>query len=79
VHTLASIFLLAAETAEKEEKDKTPFYVAGITLAAWAVIVSVIGIRRPDFPGTPGRTRIVYAISAVLVATAMSMAIVTAG
>ena len=79
MHTLASIFLLAAETAEKEEKNKTPFYIAGATLAAWAVVVSAIGITRPDFPGTPGRTRVVYGISIVLVATAMSMAIVTAG
>ena len=77
MHTLASIFLFAAETAEEHEPDKAPFYIAGGVLAAWAVIVSAIGITRPDFPGTATLTRAVYAISAVLVLVAMSMAIVT--
>jgi hypothetical protein len=79
VHALASIFLLAAETADHAEKDKTPFYVAGALLAVWAVVVSAVGITRPDFPGSGGATRAVYAISLVLVAGAMSMAIATAG
>jgi hypothetical protein len=79
VHTLASIFLFAAETAEEHQKSKTPFYVAGIALALWAVVVSAIGITRPDFPGTVARTRAVYGISFVFVIAAMSMAIVTAG
>jgi hypothetical protein len=79
VHTLATIITFAAETAEEHEKSKTPFYIAGITLAAWAVVVSVIGITRPDFPGGSGATRAVYGISLVLVVGAMSMAVVTAG
>jgi hypothetical protein len=79
MHTLATIVLFAAEKAHEEEKSKTPFYIAGGLLAAWAVIVSAIGITRPDFPGTPGRTRLVYGISIVLVAAAMSLAIATAG
>ena len=79
MHTLATIITFAAETAEEPEKSKTPFYIAGISLAVWAVIVSAIGITRPNFPGTPGRTRLVYGISIVLVATAMSMAVATAG
>jgi hypothetical protein len=79
VHTLATIITFAAETAEEHEKSKTPFYIAGITLAVWAVVVSAIGITQPDFPGTPGRTRLVYGISIVLVATTMSMAVATAG
>jgi hypothetical protein len=78
-HTLASIFLFAAETVEKHEKSKTPFYIAGGALAVWAVIVSAIGITQPEFPGTAARTRLVYGISFVLVAVAMSMAVATAG
>jgi hypothetical protein len=78
VHTLATLISLAADVASEPKKSKTPFYVAGATLALWAVVVSAIGITQPDFPGTQGRTRLVYAISFVLVVTAMAMAIVTA-
>ena len=78
MHTLATIISFAAETAEESEPSKTPFYIAGVTLAVWAVVVSAIGITRPDFPGSSGATRAVYAISSVLVVGAMSMAIVTA-
>jgi hypothetical protein len=78
VHTLASIFLLAAETAEEHaEPSKTPFYVAGGVLAAWAVVVSAIGITQPEFPRTAGMTRGVYLISAVLMIGAMATAITT--
>lgn len=79
MHAIASLFLLAAEAAEKAEKDKTPFYVAGVLLVVWAITVSALGITRPDFPGSTGATRAVYAISLVLVLGAMSMAIATAG
>ena len=78
LHTLSTIVLFAAETAEEhEEPSKTPFYIAGIALALWAVVVSAIGLTRPDFPGSAAVSRAVYAISAVLVLSAMSMAIVT--
>ena len=52
-----------------------PFYVAGGALAAWALIVTAIGVRREDFPATPGATRLVGAISIVLVVTAIGLAI----
>jgi hypothetical protein len=76
VHALVSVFVLAAEEAEK---DKTPFYVAGGLLAAWAVIVSAIGITRPDFPRGAGLMRAVFAVSIVLVAAAMTAAVATSG
>ena len=61
-----------------EETSKTAFYVAGLALTAWAVIVAFLGITRHDFP--PGRSgrNAVMAISAVLVAAAMTAAVVTA-
>ena len=52
-----------------------PFYVAGGLLAAWALIVTAIGVRRENFPATPGATRLVGAISIVLVLTAIGLAI----
>jgi multisubunit Na+/H+ antiporter MnhB subunit len=51
------------------------FYIAGGVLVAWAVILTVIGVRREDFPSTPNATRIVGAISIVLVVTAIGLAI----
>lgn len=60
-----------------EESSKTAFYVAGGALATWAVILSAIGLTRPDFPGSDGASRGVMAISAVLVIAAMAAAVVT--
>ncbi|MDX6643663.1 MAG: hypothetical protein QOD76_1625 [Solirubrobacteraceae bacterium] len=69
-------FVLAAE---KAEPSKTPFYIAGAVLAAWAVVVAVIGITRPDFPGSVMRSRLVMGLSVLLVLTAATTAVVTAG
>jgi hypothetical protein len=51
------------------------FYIAGSTLAAWALIVTAIGVTREDFPKSPGATKLVGAISIVLVVTAIGLAI----
>jgi hypothetical protein len=51
------------------------FYIAGGTLAAWALIVTAIGVTHEDFPRSPGAMRIVGAISVVLVFTAIGLAI----
>ncbi|MFL5883581.1 MAG: plastocyanin/azurin family copper-binding protein [Thermoleophilaceae bacterium] len=42
----------------------TVYHVVGIIFVCWAVIVTVLGIRRPDFPG--GAEKAVLAISVVL-------------
>ena len=63
--------------AASGEPSKTPFYIAGGLLVAWAAIVSFLGLSRAEFPGTPGRTRVVMAISAILVLGATSMAVAT--
>jgi len=51
------------------------FYFAGGSLAAWALIVTAIGVTREDFPRTPRATFVVGAISVVLVATTIGLAI----
>jgi plastocyanin len=62
------------------EKAKTPFYIAGGLLVAWALIVSLgLGMRNPNFPGTLGGQRVVAAITAVLVVAAASTAVITSG
>jgi hypothetical protein len=53
----------------------TGFYIAGIVLAAWALLVTAVGVTREDFPSTPGATRLVGAISVLLVVTAIGSAI----
>ena len=51
------------------------FYIAGGALAAWALILTAIGVTRENFPSTRGATRLVGAISIVLVATAIGLAV----
>jgi hypothetical protein len=51
------------------------FYIAGGALAAWALILTAIGVTRENFPSTPGAARLVGGISIVLVVTAISLAV----
>ena len=56
---------------------KVPFFIVGGALAAWAVILSALGLSRPDFPGSATAARGVMAISVLLVAGAMAAAVIT--
>jgi plastocyanin len=81
VHT-AALQLAAVHLAPilGAEKSKTPFYVAGGVLVAWALIVSLaLGLRKADFPRNLAGQRAVGAISAVLVLAAVSTAVITSG
>jgi hypothetical protein len=53
----------------------TGFYIAGSVLALWALVVTAVGVRREDFPGSAGSTRLVGAISVVLVVAAIGTAV----
>lgn len=66
----------ANEAAHHVEHAKTAFYVAGGLLALWAVVLSAIGLSRPNFPG--GLGRLVILVSALLVVAAMATAVITA-
>jgi plastocyanin len=57
---------------------KLPFYLVGGALAAWAVLLALAGLSRPDFPGGRGPARGVMGISALLVAGTVGAAIATA-
>lgn len=59
------------------EPSKVPFYFAGGIFAAWAVVLAGIGLTRPEFPYSERGQRGVIAISFVLMAIAIAMAIVT--
>ncbi len=56
---------------------KVPFYVAGGVLALWAVVLAAMGLSQPEFPKNVGGERAVIAISVLLAAVAIAMAIKT--
>ena len=71
--------ITAASEIAGEEPSKTAFYILGGALAAWAVIVSAIGIARHEaWPSSEGAKRGVMAISVLLVLGAMASAVATA-
>ena len=72
---LHALFVLAAEEAEPS---KTAFYLCGGALAAWAVILGVLGLRSAAFPGGERGARTVMGISALLVVGMMATAVITA-
>ena len=75
---MIALLQLAAEAA-KEEGSHTAFYIAGGVLAAWAVIVSAIGISSVSFPGNKGGRTGVILLTLVLVIGATATAVITAG
>ena len=54
----------------------TAFHIAGIILAAWAVIVTALGLRSGSFPRTSRQAKLVGVISVVLALGAISSAII---
>ena len=51
------------------------YYIAAGAAAVWAVILTAIGVRNESFPATRGATRLVGAISIVLVVATIGLAI----
>jgi len=72
------VFELLAATTTFHDKSKTAFFIAAGVLVAWAILVSAVGIRSPRFPASAAQGRTAMAITAVLVAFAGAMAVVTA-
>jgi hypothetical protein len=71
--------LITVLAAEEEETSKTAFYLAGAVLAGFAVVVSAIGIRsHATFPPNRVVQRAVMGLAALLVATTMATAVITA-
>ena len=67
--------LAAAEAAA--ETSKTPFYVGGGLLVAFALVVSMVGLSRSSFPGSRTAERGVIGLALVLVVSAMITAVAT--
>ena len=70
--------LLATAAEHAEETSKTPYYIAGIALVLFAVIVSALGIRsHGHWPTSPGAARAVMGLGALLVAATLATAVLT--
>ncbi len=74
---LHALMVLATSAASEDEPSKAAFYLCGGLLAAWAVVVTVIGMTSATFPASTAAKRGVMAISAVLMAGAMATAVIT--
>jgi hypothetical protein len=74
---MTALVVLAATSAESEPS-KTPFYIAGGLLVVLALALSAIGVRSESFPATKGLQRAVIGLAVILVAAAMSTAVITA-
>jgi hypothetical protein len=72
------VHALLVFAAEEAEPSKTAFFVCGGLLASWAVVLGVLGLRSPEFPGGASAARGVMAISTVLVVATMATAVITA-
>ena len=74
LHALTTVFA----ATEGHESSKAFFYIAGAVLAVFAVLISLIGIKRiGSFPASKGQTRGVIGLAALLVVLAMASAIAT--
>jgi hypothetical protein len=59
------------------EHSKTPFYIVGSCLAAWAFVSAILSITRADFPGSGTTQRLYISVSVSLVVAAMATAVIT--
>lgn len=68
---ISALFVLASES----EKSETPFFVAGCVFAAWAVFIGVKGLRSESFPSSSSQGRAITAVSLLLAAISMALAV----
>ncbi len=69
----------ASAAAEHEEhKSEAPFFIAGGVFAIFAILISVYGFKKPDFPETAAQARGVMSAGAVLMMAAVGTAIYVA-
>ena len=64
--------------AEEEHKSEAPFFFLGAALALFAIVISVIGFKKPDFPANAGAARGVMTAGVVLMLAAISSAVYVA-
>ena len=67
----------AAEAAE-HEKSEVPFFIMGGLFAIFAVLISVYGFRKPEFPETAAKARMVMSAGGMLMLGAVGTAVYVA-
>jgi hypothetical protein len=72
------VHALLVLAAGESEPSKAAFYICGGLLAAWAVVLSAIGLSRAEFPENAVAARGVMGISVLLVAGTIATAVITA-
>ena len=70
--------MLLTLAASGFESGKVAFYVCAGALAAWAVVLSALGLTRPSFPGGDRGQRLVLLLSFALMVAVMATAVITA-
>ena len=76
-----AVIIAAAEhvvEAAEHEKSEVPFFICGGAFALFAVLVSVYGFKKPDFPGTAAAARLVMSAGAALMLAAVGSAVYVA-
>lgn len=68
-------FIAAAVEAAEHERSAVPFYICGGALVAYAIMISALGLKRPEFPTTAAASRSVMMGGALLVMMAIGTAI----
>ena len=56
---------------------RTAIFLVASALTTWAVILSVTGMKRPDFPGGPKAAHTVLMVTMILVLAATTAAVAT--
>jgi hypothetical protein len=74
--SVLATLLAAAEAgghaSEEAEKSKTPFFFVGGLLALFAIVISVVGFKKPDFPANSAASRGVMALGLTLTLATMA-------
>ena len=74
---LATITAFAQEVVEEEESEPVAFYILGGVAAGWAIVLFLIGMSRPKFPGSAAAQAAATLISFLVVAAAMASAVLS--
>jgi hypothetical protein len=68
----------AGAHATEEHKSEAPFFFIGGALALFAIVISVVGFKKPDFPGTASAARGVMTLGLTLTLATMASIIYVA-
>ena len=70
-------FLVFAAEGAADHGSKTAFYVAGLVLAGFAVLIGAIGATRPAFAEREATGHAVIGVTVVLMIATLATAIIT--